>query len=378
MGPPWRPVVVLGLALAAGCAPPAAPPAPGGALAVVYVASAGDATLTRLDAASGRVVGPPLPAGPWPWRVAPGPGDAAGATSLLVLSSTLDRVGELTMTHVYRSGAGWTTRPVAVGARARAAWLAGDGGRYGVVAYHDPPGDPAGSPPRCRLALVEHRSGTVARQHPVCAGDEFVTGLALEDDSAGVIAYLGIFALMPPLEGAGAAWRPAGRIIAVDAQSGAVVATLPLAGEPRELVLAAAPGRDGRRLYAVEAAPAAWAEDRTDAPGRLLGLDPATLAIESEQSLSPPPTNLAVASDGDHAYALTGNRLTHLDLATGAQRLLAPLPHAATSLAVTDTRVYAANVSRGEVWAVARTAGHLVQTIPVGRHPVHLAVAGAG
>ena len=117
---------------------------------------------------------------------------------------------------------------------------------------------------------------------------------------------------------------------------------------------------------------------RAAATGRLLALDPATLAVEREWPLSPLPAALAVAPDGGHAYALTGSLLTHLDLGTGAQRLLALLPRGAGGLAVTDARVYATDLAGREVWAVDRHGGHLVQTIPVGRHPAHLALGSAG
>ena len=40
--------------------------------------------------------------------------------------------------------------------------------------------------------------------------------------------------------------------------------------------------------------------------------------------------------------------------------------------------MYAADASGDEVWAVDRRGGRLVQTIPVGRHPVHLAFVSAG
>jgi hypothetical protein len=107
-------------------------------------------------------------------------------------------------------------------------------------------------------------------------------------------------------------------------------------------------------------------------------LDSTTRAIESEHWLSPLPTHLAVAPDGGHAYALSGHSLTEVDLGSGAQRLLARLPHAAAGLAVTDARVYAAHASGSEVWAVDRRRGHLVQAIPVGRHPVYIASGGDG
>ena len=111
---------------------------------------------------------------------------------------------------------------------------------------------------------MDHLTGTVERRHTVCAGPELVTGLALADGPAGPVAYLGILDRgRPAREGHG---RPAAgsRIVAVHAPTGAVLATLPLAGDPWHLVLAAAPGRGGRRLYAVEAPARAWDE----APGR--------------------------------------------------------------------------------------------------------------
>ena len=282
------------------------------------------------------------------------------------------------LTRVSRAGGGWAARPVALAGGARGARLAGDGGRYSAVAYHDAPGDAGGPGRRCRLALVDHVTGTVERRHTVCAGHEYVTGLALEDGPDGPVAFVAIRVSVPAAEGPGVG-RPAAanRIVAVDARTGAVWATRTLADEPRHLVLAAAPGRDGRRLYAVEAPPR-WDEDPGPAPGRLLGLDPGTLAVEREWPLSPVPAALAVAPDGEHAYALTAHLLTHLDLGTGAQRLLARLPRASAGLAVTDTRVYAADLAGREVWAVDRRRGHLVQTVPVGRRPAHLALGSAG
>src|SRR5690349_11036188 len=57
--------------LVAGCAPPAGG-APPPALPAVYVANAGGGTVTQHDGGSGRRVGPPLPAGPAPARLAAG------------------------------------------------------------------------------------------------------------------------------------------------------------------------------------------------------------------------------------------------------------------------------------------------------------------
>jgi hypothetical protein len=223
-----------------------------------------------------------------------------------------------------------------------------------------------------RLSQVSLQHGTRRRQaaagaHPGDAGD-----------ADGPVAFVAIRVAMLAAEGQDAV-RPATahRIVAVDARTGAVGATRTLADEPRHLVLAAGPGRDGRRLYAVEAPPR-WDEGPGPAPGRLLGLDPGTLAVEREWPLLQVPAALAVAPDGDHAYALTAHLLTHLDLGSGARRDLAPLPRASAGLAVTETRVYAADLGGREVWAVDRRGGHLVQTVPVGRRPVHLALGSAG
>jgi hypothetical protein len=52
----------------------------------------------------------------------------------------------------------------------------------------------------------------------------------------------------------------------------------------------------------------------------LLGLDPATLAVEREYRLGFRPLQLAIGPEGDDGYALAadGHRLLHLDLSTGA------------------------------------------------------------
>ena len=369
--PALRALLLVGAALCAipGCVPQGGEGRAAGAPALLYVANAGDATVTRLEPTGGRVVGRPLPAGPSPWQVAPGPRDAAGASSLLVLSDAKAPGGEVGVTRLHRSGGRWTTQAVAVGAGSGVVWLAGDGGRYGAVAYHDAPADAGGAARRCLLALVDHRSGAVVRRHSVCDEPELVAGLAIDDGPAGPVAYVALRGPAPAV---------AGRIVAVDGQTGAVLATRLLPGEPRRLLLAAAPGRAGRRLYAVEAPPRWWEEDLPTATVRLLALDPVTLAVEREWPLSPLPAALAVAPDGDHAYALTAHLLMHLDLGTGTLRLLAHLPRDGAGLAVTEARVYAADPAGREVWALDRHSGRLVQTVPAGLHPVHLALGSAG
>ena len=82
--------------------------------------------MTRVDAASGRGAGAPLPAGPAPWQLAPGPGGA-----VLVLSGAERHTGQLT--HLRPTAQGWTTRTVRLAIDSRSdVLLAGAGGRYAV------------------------------------------------------------------------------------------------------------------------------------------------------------------------------------------------------------------------------------------------------
>ena len=142
------------LALAA-CAPPVTStgrPAAG----ILYVANGFDGTITRLDGATGRVLGPPLPAGPAPWGMATGPGGR-----LLVLASG----GGTTLTHVTpgdRPGAGATALPVPLEAHATGAIMADDGNGRAAVVYRlaAAGGAPPGAPP-CHLVLLDVAAGTI-------------------------------------------------------------------------------------------------------------------------------------------------------------------------------------------------------------------------
>ena len=137
-----------------------------------------------------------------------------------------------------------------------------------------------------------------------------------------------------------------------------------------------APGGEGRRLYCVEGWPGPEARYPIDERWRLLGLDPATLAIETVQPLGGDVSGFAVAPDGDDAYALEGSReLLHLELSTGAVATLATLPgHSVGGLAATDRWVYAPHSSGSAVWAVDRRSGRLILSAATGRHPNALAL----
>ena len=127
-----------------------------GGQSALYVASALDDSLTRLDGESGHVIGPPLPAGRAPGQLVPGPGG-----SLLALSVAAGHDGEVT--HLARAAGrvarGWSAQPLPLGEPARVALLAGDGAGAAVVGYHVPAPTESderdGSDGACRVALVD-------------------------------------------------------------------------------------------------------------------------------------------------------------------------------------------------------------------------------
>jgi hypothetical protein len=387
---------------AAGCAPPA-PPSAGGLTTVLYVANGRDGTVSRVDGASGRVLGEPRPAGEGPRRAVVGPGGR-----LLVMSVRLGPAGSLT--HVAPAGGRWAARPVPLERDPRRyvaeAFLAADGGGHAAVAYGlwprhrdaeaegvggpegpEGPEGPAG-PSRCRLALVDLRNGEVTASHRLCGPQEVVVGLALGGDPPGPTAYLGISQLLAPVGVAGAAGAIAGgppaandRVVALDATTGAVMAALPLDGTLGRVTLGPAPHRLGQRLYVVETFSRRPEDDGDPTPalyrGRLLGLDPTTLAVESENPLPEAPNWLAVAPEGDAAYLLgpgSWQEVIRLDLLSGAATRLTMLPGkgSAGGLAVTEERVYVSDAFGHELWAFDRRRGRLVQTVPVGRGPLEI------
>ena len=284
------PAVALAVALVgalAGCAPPSDRAA--GAPPVLYVATGRDGALSQLDSATGRPLGPPLAAGTAPGQVARGRDG-----SLLVLSAARDAAQPLTRLAPTGDGYGWAARPVAWPGPTYEARLAGDGGRYAVVADRAPAGGLAAAAPPWRLTLVDVPAGAVVATSAVGGPHELVTGLALDDGPGGPVAYLALWrtramgASIP-----GASPGPVGhaaRVVAVDARTGATVAVLPLAGVVVPLALGPAPGGLGRRLYAVERL--AGPEDEAAGPtrGRLLGLHPTTLEVESARPLDGGPS----------------------------------------------------------------------------------------
>ena len=261
--------------------------------------------------------------------------------------------------------------------------LVGDGQGAAALAYHVPADTPEGRRLVGRLALLDVARGTVRRTHTVGADPDVVVDAALEPGPPGPVAYLAVWRPAARTDGR---WRPAaGRILAVDALTGAGLGAAVLPGPPAQLRLARAPGGAERVLYCLggglgpEGDPGAEADLVAGGPRRLLALDPSTLLPEHEHALPHPVRALAVAPDGDAAYALdaAGRRaVVRVDLRTGTTRRLAALPGAGAALAVTRERVYVAD-GRGAVWAIDARSGALVGTLAVGRGPIGLALSGS-
>ena len=103
-------------------------------------------------------------------------------------------------------------------------------------------------------------------------------------------------------------------------------------------------------------------------------MNPDTVVVESVRSLGAVPVRLAVAPDGDQAYALYDQDVLRLDLVGqgGADARLALLPEPGQGLAVTRDRVYVSLFFGNAVGALERrTEGQARgwRTVPVGRHP---------
>jgi DNA-binding beta-propeller fold protein YncE len=354
---------------------------------VLYVANSLDGTVSRLDAHSGRALGPALPVGSTPRQLVAGSGG-----SFLVL--TRDTAGGDVLTHLSPTGGAggaWATRPVPLPSPppVHATFLAGDGDRHAVLVYAGVRSDAP------RMVLVDAHAGTVEQTRRVpLAADEVVRCVALGRAPAGPVVYLGLWR-WPDGGGGAPSGAGRGRILAVHAATGAVLGSASLAGAPAHLLAVPAAGDDGgggHRLYAVQQLPG---PGRADDPAvqlapqswELVGLDSTTLGVRRTHPLDGRPTALAGSPDGRHLYALAQplavvpgvavTRVMRLDLAAGVVRPLADVPGVALGLAVTGERVYLPNAFGAEVWAIDRRSGRRLQTSPVGRHPTDIAVGGA-
>ena len=215
----------------------------------------------------------------------------------------------------------------------------------------------------------------------MCLAGEAVTALALAPGPAGPVAYAGLWrrARATPAGWAAAA----GRVVAVDAQSGRVLSSRPVPGVPRGLHVAPAPGGSGERLYCLVALPSPDAREPDDPDGAdrgvLLGLDPATLDAASEVPLPGAPRWFAAAPAGDLGYAHAGGtEVLRIDLAAGAVGPLVRLPAPVRGLAVVGNTLYVADPAGDRLWAVDRRRGRVTGAVPVGRRPVEVTPGEAG
>jgi hypothetical protein len=213
----------------------------------------------------------------------------------------------------------------------------------------------------------------VERTLAVCGPRERVSAVALESGPAGLVAYLGIW---PTAEERDAAGLARGRVVALDARSGAVRAVAPLAGRPGYLALV--PGRSplDARLYCVEHVTFLAYDTSVGGRSQFLAFNPGTLQLERELPLRDSPRLGAVAPEGDRAYLLTagGRLLVHVDLASGVEAPLVPLPGAGYALAVAESVVYVSHPTGSAIWVVDRRRGTIAKTIRVGQRPIELAL----
>jgi hypothetical protein len=359
------------------CSPAARRPA-AGAPTRLYVANARDGTVSQLDAASGRALGPPIPAGAAPAQVVASP-----AGSLLVVPAAVPEGGALA--HVSRVGTSWVQRPVLLEPGASGVLVASDGGRRAAVAYHIPIPGQSLSDRRCRLALVDLDAGVVERRLSPCGAGEHAVSLALDTGPPKPVAYLGLVR-----EAAGAAGPTgptgptAGRVVALDAD-GTLVAGRRMAGRPASLTLGPGPDRSGTRLYVAEGAADVEHEPGVPVRWRLLALDTWTLEVERAYPLDHEPLWPAVAPEGRYAYAVAGptSLLTEtvvgrLDLATGHWGRHATVPGHAMGLVAAAGRLYVGHPDGDEVWALDAARGRRLGATSVGRGLVGLAAGASG
>jgi DNA-binding beta-propeller fold protein YncE len=378
----------MAIAIAVGCAPSTRGAA--GAPPRLLVLNAGDATLSRVQADGGRTAEPAetaaaaVPGPPGPWQLAPGPGGAAAVLSL----TGRDAAG---LTLVSRSDKGWATRPAALEAGAIVSHVAGDG-RAIVAAYTVPGPAPAGtggrSEQRCRLALVDPLRGVTGAAQSVCAPGEAVLSLAVAAGSRGQpVAYLGTWREAQPDPTAARGGPPGGRIVAVDATTGTVIGTVPVAAIAATLAVVPAQPGAGARLLCGCGFPDVDRLGRDDlreavTQWQVVEWDAETLALAAVYPLPRRAHALAAAPDGGAAYALLGGTdvgtlasLLRLDLSGGAVQTLAVLTGRAAGLAVDAEHVYVPQLDGHAIWVVDRQRGRLVRTVPTAPRPIAIALA---
>jgi hypothetical protein len=269
-----------------------------------------------------------------------------------------------------------------------AARLAADGQRYAVVAYQRraearplagtaSPTDGA----RCALLVVDLRSRESVPAPGPCRGDERVRSLALEPDGepggdlhgdgppTAVRAYVGLEGTRSEAE------NGAGRLVVVAVPSGAAVDSLALSGTPVDLRLASGGGGAPAALYVLEQSGGPGGLVPTPERGRVVVLDPHTLEVLGEHSLSAHASRLVPAPDGRSVFLVQHDTVQRLDLTTGKVHQLARLPGRVVAAEILGDRLYLGSPEASVLWVLDTRTGFRHPDLHVPGHPVSLARA---
>jgi hypothetical protein len=344
-----------------------------------------------------------------PWRLGVGP---AGNAAMVPLVGNEPRVGLIAPAPPAEGRGGVRWRQAGSGRAGgdgsqECAWLrVGTGrpapGRAGVWVAPEAPqtlaadargqayvllADAAGREPS-HAAVVDLRRGAVLRHLPLSpAGESVLALLALPDGDR-----LATAVWRWPSTGAGGSHPGAGRLVLLDARTGAIRARsgLPDDAAVTDLALAAPPpgaaGGGGLAIYAVVGAPGpALDEDDWWAPAtrfELAALDQTTLDVLAVWPLERRPQALAVAPDGSRAYLLVGlpggwgwsQRVVVLDLVGGAARRVWPLPSGGFGLALSAAgKLYVADAFGDRLWRVDTRTDTFLGSIPLAGAPIAIA-----
>ena len=107
--------------------------------------------------------------------------------------------------------------------------------------------------------------------------------------------------------------------------------------------------------------------------GRVLVLDPLTLAVLSDHPLSAHAARLVPALDGRSVFLVQDDAVQRLDLATGRVRQIARLPGRVVAAEVFGDRLYLASPEARVLWILDARTGSRQPDVRLAGHPVLLA-----
>lgn len=364
-------ILLVGCIFATGsaCAPPQTA-SPAGAPRL-FVANAGDGTVTELLTTTGALAGPPVAIGPGLEQLAVGP-----LGSLFVVSrepeSAAQRLGTgYVVTQLVRQSWGaWTRRTVQLGSAGgpiSEPLLAAGGGRWAALAFRQSAAGAAGTGvagSRCGLVLIDGLTGAVTRKFSLCRPGETVSALAVDSRSEDAVVYVAF------LDQTSASGQAPGRLIILAGRTGETMASAPLWGTPMWLGLAPAHWSAERLVFSVVLRGGPELDPPEPYAGRLMALHRDTLVTEAAYPLDAALSHLAFSSAGDTAYALDSYDVVTIDLRSGQARRFARLPERGLSLAVDAERVYVAAAYGSTLETIERANGMRGRPLTVGRGPV--------